>query len=236
MRESSRVLNTGAEALGSFLLVLKRADLGRSSPTAFSSSNMARGGAGGPSGRSACQGDTLGIASGPLAVPWVPLGSDFRGSKMRRFRPQPRQPTVSGEEGLSPGGAVTLSAGLGELGELAQGPPSSPPRRRAPCPDPRRHRSRGVGGEGLGLPRVGGRPAPSPPPCQLGTPLAGLPGAGDGTEPERRAPGRPQACGPPPATAGRRGRWGQQVSARAGQGGLVFNKYVSVTCPCPSSG
>lgn len=71
--ESSRVLNTGAEALGSFLLVLKRADLGRSSPTAFSSSNMARGGAGGPSGRSTCQGDTLGIASGPLAVPWVPL-------------------------------------------------------------------------------------------------------------------------------------------------------------------
>lgn len=121
---------------------------------------------------------------------------------------------------------MALSAGLGELGELAQGPPSSPPRRRASCPEPRRHRSRGVGGEGLGL----------PPPCQLGTPLAGLPGAGDGTEPERRAPGRPQACGPPPATAGRRGRWGQQVSARAGQGGLVFNKYVSMTCPRPSSG
>lgn len=121
---------------------------------------MARGGAGGPSGRSACQGDTLGIASGPLAVPWVPLGSDFRGSKMRRFRPQPRLPTVSGEEGLSPGGAVALSAGLGELGELAQGPPSSPPRRRAPCPEPRRHCSRGVGGEGLGLP-PGGRAAGS---------------------------------------------------------------------------
>lgn len=95
---------------------------------------MARGGAGGPSGRSACQGDTLGIASSPLAVPWVPLGSDFRGSKMRRFRPQPRQPTVSGEEGLSPGGAVALSAGLGELGELAQGPPSSPAQTQSPLP------------------------------------------------------------------------------------------------------
>lgn len=54
---------------------------------------------------------------------------------------------------------MALSAGLGELGELAQGPPSSPPRRRAPCPEPRRHRSRGVGGEGLGLPPgwAGGR-------------------------------------------------------------------------------
>lgn len=129
---------------------------------------------------------------------------------------------------------MALSAGLGELGELAQGPPSSPAQTQSPLPRASLTPQQGGG-------RRGARSAPGwaggrLPPCQLGTPLAGLPGAGDGTEPERRAPGRPQARGPPPATAGRRGRWGQQVSARAGQGGLVFNKYVSVTCPRPSSG